>query len=169
MEKLQWNSFTKKIYIYKSIEELYDLWATSKGITSWFLKQAEYYTDKQIRKPSEHIQKGDTYIWQWHNWDEKEKGEVLEANGTDYIEISFSNSKVSVRLEKKNNATMVILSQFDIPIDDKSKLQIHYGCSNGWTFWLANLKAFAEHGILLNETEISLQENEFSGYEFVNM
>jgi uncharacterized protein YndB with AHSA1/START domain len=170
MEKLQWNSFTKKIYIHKSIEELYDLWATPKGITSWFLKQAEYNTiDGQIRKPSEHIQKGDTYTWQWHNWDGKEKGEVLEANRKDYIEISFSNSKVSVRLEKKNNVTMVILSQFDIPVDDKSKLQIHYGCSNGWTFWLANLKAFVEHGILLNETEISLQESELSGYEFVNM
>ncbi|WP_106794390.1 SRPBCC domain-containing protein [Aquimarina sp. Aq78] len=170
MEKLQWNSFTKKIYIHKPIEELYDLWATPKGITSWFLKQAKYNTtDGQIREPSEHIQKGDTYTWQWHNWDEKEKGEVLEANGDDYIEISFSNSKVSVKLEKKNNATMVILSQFDIPVDDKSKLQIHYGCSNGWTFWLANLKAFVEHGILLNETEISLQENELSGYEFVNM
>jgi len=48
-------------------------------------------------------------------------------------------------------------------------LEIHYGCSNGWTFWLANLKAYLEHGILLNETEIDLRGEELAGYEFVNM
>lgn len=170
MEKLQWNSFTKKIYIHASIEKLYDLWATTEGITSWFLKHAEYKSsDQKIRNSSECIQAGDTYIWQWHNWEGQEQGTILEANGKDYIELSFSNSRVSVLLEKKNEVTIVTLTQFEIPEDDKSKLQIHYGCSNGWTFWLANLKAFVEHGILLNETEINLQENELSGYEFVNM
>jgi len=24
------------------------------------------------------------------------------------------------------------------------------GCSNGWTFWMANLKAYLEHGITLH-------------------
>ncbi len=170
MEKLQWNSFTKKIYIHTSIEKLYDLWATTNGITSWFLKEAEYKSQEgTTRKPSEYIQKGDTYTWQWHNWDGKEEGKVLEANGKDHIEISFDSSKVSVSLEKKNNVTIVILTQFDIPVDEESKLRVYYGCSNGWTFWLANLKAFVEHGILLNETEINLRENELAGYEFVNM
>ncbi|WP_109298803.1 SRPBCC domain-containing protein [Aquimarina sp. AU474] len=169
MEKLQWNSFTKKIYILESTEKLYDLWATTEGITSWFLKHASYKNNGNIRKPSERIQKGDTYTWQWHNWDGKEEGIVLEANGKDYIEISFESSKVSILLEKKNNVTIVILTQFDIPTDEESKLKVHFGCSNGWTFWLANLKAFVEHGILLNETEIDLRDNELSGYQFVNM
>ena len=30
---------------------------------------------------------------------------------------------------------------------------------NGWTFRLTNLKAYLEHGVLLNETEIDLREN----------
>lgn len=85
------------------------------------------------------------------------------------MKFSFSDSKVSVRFEKKNNATMVILSQFGIFVDDKNKLQIRYECSSGWTLWLVNLKAFIEHGILLNETEINLQESDLSGYEFANM
>ncbi|MBQ4819049.1 SRPBCC domain-containing protein [Aquimarina sp. MMG016] len=170
MEKLQWSSFTKKIYIHTSIENLYNLWATSKGITSWFLKNAEYRSPKgQVRKPGELIQKGDTYTWEWHNWDEKEEGEITEANGKDYIELTFGGCKVSVKLEKKNNVTMVTLIQFEIPEDDDSKLKLHYGCSNGWTFWLANLKAFIEHRVLLNETEIDLRAHELAGYQFVNM
>ncbi len=59
--------------------------------------------------------------------------------------------------------------QFEIPIDEDSKLEVHCGCSNGWTFWLTNLKAFVEHGILLNETEINVKENVLAGYQFVNM
>ncbi len=170
MKKLQWNSFIKKIYIHTTTNKLYDLWATPRGITSWFLQHAEYVNQEgKIREPQEHIQKGDIYTWQWHNWDINAKGDVLEANGKDYIEISFESSKVSIQLEEKNNITIVTLTQFEIPEDEESKLQIHYGCSNGWTFWLANLKAYVEHGVLLNETEINLQENELSGYEFVNM
>ncbi len=170
MEKLEWNSFTKKIYIHTTIERLYDLWATEKGITSWFLKKARYKNmEGQTRAPLEHIEKGDTYTWQWHNWDGKEEGKVLEANGKNYLEITFETSKLSILLEKINNVTMVTLTQFDIPTDDESKLRVHFGCSNGWTFWLANLKAYIEHGILLNETEIDLRENKLAGYQFVNM
>ncbi|MDH7444372.1 SRPBCC family protein [Aquimarina sp. 2201CG14-23] len=170
MEKLQWNSFTKKIYIHTSSEKLYNLWATQQGITSWFLKEADYvYATDKKRKNNEHIQKGDVYTWQWHNWDEKEKGKVLEANGRDYIEMEFGGCKVSIKLEEKQDITIVILTQFEIPEDDDSKLKLHYGCSNGWTFWLTNLKAFIEHGILLNEKEIDLRGNELAGYQFVNM
>jgi len=95
--------------------------------------------------------------------------EFILQNGKNYLEISFESSKVSIELQPKNNATLVILTQFEIPINDESKLKIYFGCSNGWTFWLTNLKAFVEHGILLNETKINLQENELAGYEFVNL
>ncbi|MCK8522074.1 SRPBCC domain-containing protein [Aquimarina sp. D1M17] len=170
MNNLEWNSFTKKIYIHASVEELYPLWATSQGITSWFLKHAEYRDKHQkIRLPDEHIQENDTYLWQWHNWDGKEEGKVIIANGKDHIEISFESSKVSIQLSPKNTVTIITLTQYDIPTDDESKLKIHFGCSNGWTFWLANLKAYVEHGILLNEKEIDLTKNELAGYEFVNM
>jgi hypothetical protein len=29
------------------------------------------------------------------------------------------------------------------------------GCATGWTFWLANLKAWLEHGITLHATGLS--------------
>jgi len=64
---------------------------------------------------------------------------------------------------------LLSLNQSKIPLDEKSKLEIFYGCSNGWAFWLTNLKSFLEHGILLNETEINLKPFQIAGYEFVNM
>lgn len=38
-----------------------------------------------------------------------------------------------------------------------------------WCCWLANLKAYLEHGILLNETEFDPRDIPLSGFEFVNM
>lgn len=170
MSQLEWESFTKKIYIKSKVENLYTLWTSSEGLTKWFLRDAEFKSSGgQVRQVSELTQQGDFYIWKWHNWDGQEEGQVLQANGKDYIEITFSSCKVSVHLESKNNKTLVTLRQFEIPTDSKSRLEIHQGCSNGWTFWLANLKAYVEYGVLLNETEEDLRNISLSGYQFVNM
>ena len=171
MSELSFDKFTKKIYIKSTLEKLYWSWGTSEGITSWFLSKAEYRdTNGALRSPESQIQAGDTYTWEWHNWDGQETGIVLEANGTDKIEISFAEvSKVSVHLAPQNGAVLLTLKQYEIPTDEESKMNIHFGCSNGWTFWLANLKAYLEHGILLNETEFDLRDIPLAGFEFVNM
>ncbi len=171
MSNLSFDAFTKKIHIKAPMKKLYWCWGTTEGITSWFLRNAEYSEeDGRQRDSSEAIAAGDTYIWEWHNWDGQEKGMVLQANGTDFLELSFAGvSKVSITLEDKGNAVLVSLRQYEIPTDEESRLNIHHGCSNGWTFWLANLKAYLEHGILLNETEFDLRNIPLAGYEFVNM
>ncbi|MGI9553257.1 MAG: SRPBCC family protein [Aurantibacter sp.] len=171
MEKLTFDSFTRKIYIKASIEKIYGLWATKGGIESWFLRNAEFVSDEgKTRATTEFVQVGDRYVWKWHNWDGQEAGEVLQANGSNYIEFSFAEvSKVSVTLEDKGNAVLLTLKQFEIPLDEESKMNIYNGCSNGWTFWLANLKAFLEHGILLNETEFDLTKIPLAGHVYVNM
>ncbi|SHH03031.1 SRPBCC family protein [Flagellimonas flava] len=170
MSQLSFDCFNKKIYIKASKEKLYWCWGTEEGITSWFLESAIYTSPNgERRKPGENIQAGDSYTWKWHNWDGVEKGTVHMANGTDFMEISFTDSKVSVTLEDHDKAVLVTLKQHQIPTDEESRLNIHHGCSNGWTFWLANLKAYLEHGILLNETEFDLRNIPLSGFEFVNM
>ncbi|NAS11891.1 SRPBCC family protein [Poritiphilus flavus] len=171
MEKLSFDSFTKKIYIKTSMEKMYWCWGTSEGICSWFLRKADYLTSEgKLRDSKEFIKAGDTYIWEWHNWDGQEKGQVIQANGKNYIEISFAEvSKVAISLEDHGKAVLLSLRQYEIPTDEESKLNIHYGCSNGWSFWMANLKAYLEHGILLNETEFDLTKIPLAGFEFVNM
>jgi len=170
MNHLTWDSFTKKIHIKAPIEKLYWCWATEEGITSWFLRNSEYLRDGKKINSYEYIQQDDTYTWMWYNWDGQETGKLIEANGRDCIGFSFGKTcEVIITLEQREEAVLLSLTQSKIPEDEKSKLQIFYGCSNGWTFWLTNLKAYLEHNILLNETEIDLRGFELSGYEFVNM
>ena len=171
MDKLSFDTFTKKIYINAPIDKIYRCWATSSGICSWFLKSA-LYTDAKgtARKPEVYFATGDEYIWEWHNWDGREKGKILAADGRSFIAFSFAEvCKVSVKLEDKGKAVLVTLKQTDIPLDDESKMNIYAGCSNGWTFWLANLKAFLEYGIQLNETEFDLTKEPLAGHIYVNM
>jgi uncharacterized protein YndB with AHSA1/START domain len=171
MLPLRFDSFTKKIYIKTSRPKLYLYWATTQGICSWFLRNASYTSAEGILRPiDETISAGDSYVWEWHNWNGQESGKVLQANGTDFIEFTFAGTCiVSVHLEEKDTAVLVTLRQYEIPTDEDSKMKIYNGCSNGWTFWLANLKAYLEYGIHLNETEFDLTEIPQAGHIFVNM
>ncbi len=170
MKKLNWDSFTKKIHIHTPIDRLYDSWSTEQGICSWFLSGAEFIRNGERIANDQLIKVNDEYTWFWHNWDGKECGKILDTKHNEYVKFSFAGAcEVLVTLEQKEDAVLLSLTQSKIPQDEKSKLEIFYGCSNGWTFWLANLKAFMEHGILLNETKIDLKGFDLAGYEFVNM
>lgn len=170
--EFSFDQFTKKIHINASIEKIYECWTTVRGIKSWFLSDASY-TDGSgnERNDEETIQKGDRYVWKWHNWNGKEEGTILEANGKDFINFTFANDgcKVSVELKKVNNAVLVTLKQYEMATDDKTKMNLYNGCSCGWTFWLTNLKAYLEHGIVLNEKQFDLTDIPEAGHIFVNM
>ena len=171
MEGLSLTEFTRKIYLKAPLETVYRCWATEEGLCSWFLRSA-WFTDPSGRRrgPGEPAAAGDTYAWQWHHWDGTEAGTLLAANGTDLVEFGFAgDSRVRVQLLPHGAAILLTLRQYNIPPDPESTLQIHYGCSNGWTFWLANLKAWLEHGIHLGERDFDLGNDPMAGFEFVNM
>ncbi|MEX0274640.1 MAG: SRPBCC domain-containing protein [Flavobacteriaceae bacterium] len=172
MKPFTFKEFQKKIYIKAPLDTIYKSWATTKGIEAWFLEKAVYTTGMDtIRDAGEFIQGGDTYVWKWNNWNEKERGNILQANGKDFIEFSFANDicKVSVSLQEVKEAVLLDLRQYDMPTDEETKMNLYNGCSCGWTFWLTNLKAYLEHGILLNETEFDLTDIPQAGHIFVNM
>ena len=154
-----WSSFEKRILINKNIEAVYNCWTTQDQIETWFLEKADYYYGTIERKNNEKIKKGDKFSWKWNNWDIVEEGEILEANGNDFISFTFgSGGDVQVYLKEVGDSTEVKLIQDKIPTDDKSKMNYYVGCSTGWTFWLTNLKAYLEYGITLHAKE--LQQNE---------
>ena len=77
-----------------------------------------------------------------------EKGAVLEVNGTDQMSFSFAGTcSVEIKLEQLKEEVMVILTQRDIPTDDKSKKDIRLGCYEGWSFYMTNLKSIYEGGL----------------------
>lgn len=171
MTRPMFDSFTKKIYIKSDLQKLYWCWTTAQGISKWFLKKATYLTPTgNTKSPMEQIAKGDSYIWEWHNWNGQEEGKILAANGKDFLEFTFANNcSVTISMELQEEYVLLTLKQYNIPTDDKSKVNIYFGCSNGWTFWLTNLKAYLEHGITLNETDIDLRNLPNAEFEFVNI
>lgn len=159
-KNINWTSFRKRIVIDKPLSEVYIAWATQAMIEQWFLEKAHYFdAEHNQRKPEELVKKGDIFKWKWNNWNFEEEGKILKANGKDLISFTFGKGgNVHIELKSAKNGTEVILTQNDIPSDEKSKKEIFVGCSTGWTFWLANLKAFMEHGITLHATGLAQKE-----------
>src|ERR1700744_1258589 len=89
-----------------AIRSLYEAWATTAGIEKWFLRKANFYTiPRRTREPEEFISKEDTYEWYWHGYDDStvERGQILEANGTDSLKFTFSDgSIVSIYIYSRN-------------------------------------------------------------------
>lgn len=169
MDSINWSLFRRKIYIQAPIERVYQCWATGKELETWFLRSSTYFKpDGKPRGKEEPGQENDTYIWEWHNWESQGKGRVTLANGINRFQFTFDDSKVTIELERGRDMTLLTLTQEEIAEDEQSKMMIYFGCSNGWTFWLTNLKAYLEHGVLLHDTRPDLI-GQHDGLEFVNM
>ena len=154
-----WTKFVKRIVIESSIEEVYRSWATQSSIETWFLEKANFRNENQDRTSNELFQKGDNFKWKWNNWDTIFEGKILEANGEDLLSFTFgAGGLVHIQLKELGKATELCLTQEEIPTDDDNKMDQFVGCSNGWTFWLTNLKAFLEHGITLHATNLNQDE-----------
>jgi uncharacterized protein YndB with AHSA1/START domain len=162
MDNIDWSKFTLRIPIKADIQEIYKAWITAASLESWFLRKANFYhPDETSKDLNSDIQKGDTYEWHWHGYDDSvyERGEILEANSKDLLKFVFGKAGiVTVSMKTIDNETLVELTQGDIPLDEKSKLNYYVGCSNGWTFYLANLKSILEGGIDLRNKKINITE-----------
>lgn len=55
------------------------------------------------------------------------------------------NVTVTVKTEEGENIAELVQEQ--IPLNDNPNENLHLLCSNGWTFYLANLKSVLEGGI----------------------
>lgn len=156
-----WTQFTKRIAIQAGVAEIYDRLRTRKGLESWFLRMAEFTSpDGQVRKSDSEFEKDDTYRWRWHGYDDEvtETGRVIEANGSDTIRFTFAGEcLVTITARPHRETTLVEITQENIPTDEKSKINYHMGCSEGWAFYLANLKSILEGGIDLRNRDETLQ------------
>lgn len=159
----KWTSFKVAGDYNTDIRSLYEAWATTGGLEKWFLRKANFYTiPRRTREPEEFIMKEDTYKWYWHGYgdDGGEKGQILEANGTDFIKFTFSGgSIVSVNMQSRNGITMVELTQENIPIEADPSKNLFVQCQVGWTFYMANLKSVIEGGIDLRNKKLEVSSN----------
>ena len=117
-------------------------------------------TAGEIRGDSVPASVTDRYHFRWWGWpdDMEEFGEILQANGLNHFEFTFTanemnDMKVQVRLSKEAEFVRVTLHQYDIPVTEKGKCYFHLGCTKGWTFYLSNLKSILEGGLDLRNKD----------------
>ena len=159
----KWTTFTVTADFDTDARSIYEAWATSAGLESWFLRKAEFYTIAgRLREPHEFILKEDTYEWYWHGFDDSavEKGVVLEVNSIDFLKFTFSGgSIVNVSITTKNGLAIVELTQENIPEESDPSKNLYVQCQIGWTFYLANLKSIIEGGVDLRNKRLDVKSN----------
>lgn len=149
MKDFNWTSFTKNIVIRADLHVLYNAWTVAAEIERWFLRRALYF-DKAGRALSlyQNFEAGDSYIWSWYAQNNVENGQILAANGKDFLQFTFArNCIVEVKLTQMDNHVMVRLTQKNIPVDEESMQNIRLGCASAWLFYLINLKSVYEGGL----------------------
>lgn len=160
MAAYDWSKFILRIPVKAPVENIYRAWATMEGIESWFLRKARFFSpDNNERNEKEFIQTGDRYTWMWHGYgdDTVEHNDILEANGQDTVRFVFAgHCIVTVIIGILDSETIVQLTQENIPTGDEGKSDIHIGCMEGWTFYLANLKSILEGGIDLRNRNLNI-------------
>lgn len=171
MSDYDWSRFKRSIFIEADPERVFEAWIVPEQIGTWFLKHADFTrSDGSERPPSDRIQAGDSYAWQWWNYEGVERGEVKLVDQKERrLEFSFAGEcSVIVTVEVKDGDTLLRLEQNNIPLDEKSKRDIHMGCGQGWAFWMVNLKSWLEHGILLHDLESHHKNKEYGFCELIN-
>ncbi|AXP81626.1 hypothetical protein CJ739_2553 [Mariniflexile rhizosphaerae] len=156
MKNFNWTSYTKRIAVKSTLSNIYDAWTKGSELERWFLKKVVFYKpDNSLYEPDKNVVENIQYTWYWYLYDEPMKGKITNVNGKNYIQFTFEGDcLVDVNLEEVDGYIVVTLKHHNIPLDDNSKQYVRLGCSNGWTFYLANLKSIFEGGIdLRNKNE----------------
>jgi uncharacterized protein YndB with AHSA1/START domain len=159
MTPYDWSKFSQRIYFSVPMQKVYEAWTTRARLESWFLRKAEFTSPEgAIRADNSPVQAGDTYQWLWHGHPDTtaETGSVTEANGRDRFAFIFGKAGVvTIQLTDHGDVTEMVLTQSQIPTDEKSKSDFHVGCSTGWAFYLGNIKSVLEGGLDLRNKNIA--------------
>jgi uncharacterized protein YndB with AHSA1/START domain len=162
MQPYNWNQFTRRVTIKAPAQVIYDAWANSEGIESWFLRKAAFTSPSNIlRESTDPIQEGDHYEWLWFGYDDTvaETNEIMKANGRDFLQFGFSGGCiVSVYIKSEQGENICELVQQMTPPDEKEKQFFYIECGRGWTFYLANLKSVLEGGLDLRNRNVEIQD-----------
>jgi len=155
MENFDWTSFTKRIAVKSSLSEIYDAWTKASELEKWFLEKVNFYnSDKTLFERNVNVFENLHYEWYWYLYDQPMKGMITSVNGKDFIQFTFEGEcLVDVNLEEIDGYIVITLRHHNIPLDDNSKQYVRLGCSNGWSFYLTNLKSVYEGGLDLRNKD----------------
>jgi uncharacterized protein YndB with AHSA1/START domain len=149
-----WTKFFLHIAIDAPPEKVFQAWTDDKVVIKWFTVKAEMEPKKKGR-----------IIWEWLG------GDKLETKNIDFVPpkkfvfpFGSKGEQVAVTIVPDGNGSVCELRQTKMKTDSKSRISMHMGCKQGWTFFLTNLKSYLEHGVDLRSHDPSRSYNQ----NFVN-
>lgn len=153
--KFDWTYFKRRIHINNcSKKDLFLKWATPKGLTEWFIEEADYeYGDKNYRKPNEIVQVNDRYKWKFHRGSIV-TGRILEVKENSLFKFTFGKKEinsdedviVTVTFHGKNGKCYFDILQENMADSQYGKVNYYISCNMGWMFHMNNLKSIYEAG-----------------------
>ncbi len=154
-----WSEFKLRINTTASVEKAYAAVGTTGGLESWFLRMAGVRVGDKPRQPTEKIQKGDEYAFQWHGHPDtlRHSGKFLSADGKSVISFTFSQDlPVTISIYRECDETIVELAETFDPTDEGAARSHYLGNMKGWIFFLVNLKSVLEGGLDLRNRKVEL-------------
>jgi uncharacterized protein YndB with AHSA1/START domain len=150
-----WSSFTRRINIKATVEDVYAMWVRKTGMEKWFLRKCDFTEENSEPILAESaVQEGNLFTWYWHGWgdDVKEKGAILNTNGINTLAFTFGQEGAEgmicrVSIYEELGETICEIIQENIPVDERGRTHYHIGCMTGWSFYLVNMKSILEGGI----------------------
>ena len=132
-----WSQFTLRIVVAAPVSRVFEAWTKDRIVSKWF-------TEKTKIGPT----KGGVVHFEWaagDKWDTT----VTAISKNRYFQFPFGTKgeQVKVSFKKAGKGTICEIHQFGMKTGAQDKAVMHLGCTQGWTFFLANLKAYLEHGI----------------------
>ncbi len=132
-----WSQFTLRIAIKASPAKLFRAWTHAKTVSAWFTEKTE-----MVPKT------GGRVYFEWAAGDKFETNFIsVVKNRRIIFPFGTKGEEVEVKFRKDGRGSICELHQYNMPTSPKSKWEMHRGCLQGWTFFLANLKAYLEHGV----------------------
>jgi len=136
-KKHDWTQFRLKIELAVKPEKAFRAWTDDKLVPKWFCI-------KSIIEPKRN---GRLYF-EWLGGDKLETKIIdIRENRLFVFPFGPKGEKVKVSIKPTKKGCDLEIHQYDMKTSAQDKWAMHKGCETGWTFFLANLKAYLEHGI----------------------
>jgi uncharacterized protein YndB with AHSA1/START domain len=156
-----WTSFTRKVRINASPKLVFDAWTETQLMEEWFLKLCKIEDSNRSK-----IKEGDQVVWEWHNFPNRMVVDIKSYTERKNLVFTFGiEMEVDIQIQREGDWILLVLKQYNIPVDDASKMNFYVGCSRAWSTWMLNLKAFLEMGVSLHDTQLGDREDLF---DFIN-
>ncbi len=145
--------FELKIWINARPRDLFASWVRPDRLARWFQHSARAFARDRPDVDKPEADEGDRYEWRL-NHGHRSTGTYLDVRPDEMlVRLSFGgDGDMSTRFhaEPNDGGTMVHLTHHGLPSGD---VETYADVKCGWTFYLANLKAFHEHAVDLRERD----------------